>query len=103
MASIRESLWWISEGKLGAVRKPMLEEIPVLVASGITSIVSVMDDPSNLEEYKKENIPFLWFVLIFFVFFVLQKKNTMRFRIPNNSYWFPKKKKKLNPLLFFLM
>ena len=57
---IRENLWWVIPGKLAGVRKPMAEELTELQAAGIGAIVSVMDDPSNLDLYQRVNIPHLW-------------------------------------------
>nr|MDZ8061723.1 dual specificity protein phosphatase family protein [Nostoc sp. EkiNYC01] len=57
---IRENLWWVIPGKLAGVRKPMAEELTELQAAGIHAIVSVMDDPSNLDLYQQANIPYLW-------------------------------------------
>ncbi len=57
---ISENLWWVIPGKLAGVRKPTAEELPELKAAGIGAIVSVMDDPSNLELYKQVNLPHLW-------------------------------------------
>ncbi|MEH2413802.1 phosphatase domain-containing putative toxin [Nostoc sp.] len=56
---ISENLWWVIPGKLAGVRKPMADEL-TLRATGIRAIVSVMDDPSNLDLYQKANIPYLW-------------------------------------------
>lgn len=58
--SISESLWWIIPGKLGGMRKPTPEEIPTLRELGVDTVVSVMDDPSNLDRYGQENVPSLW-------------------------------------------
>lgn len=58
--SIGESLWWVLPGKLGGVRKPTDSELPELQALGVGAIVSVMDDPSNLDCYAKAGIPHLW-------------------------------------------
>ncbi|MBD2205693.1 dual specificity protein phosphatase family protein [Calothrix sp. FACHB-1219] len=57
---IRENLWWVIPGKLAGVRKPMAEELTELQAAGIHAIVSVMDDPSNLDLYQQADIPYLW-------------------------------------------
>ncbi len=57
---IAENLWWVIRGKLAGVRKPMPEELPELQKLGIGAIVSVMDDPSNLELYEQANLPHLW-------------------------------------------
>ncbi|WP_244329298.1 dual specificity protein phosphatase family protein [Tolypothrix sp. PCC 7910] len=42
------------------MRKPTAEELTELQEAGISAIVSVMDDPSNLELYQNANIPYLW-------------------------------------------
>lgn len=57
---IEENLWWVIPGKLAGVRKPMAEELIELQAAGIGALVSVMDDPSNLDLYKQADIPHLW-------------------------------------------
>ena len=38
----------------------MPEELTELQAAGIGAIVSVMDDPSNLDLYQQADIPYLW-------------------------------------------
>ena len=58
--SISDNLWWVIPNKLAGVRKPLAEEIPVLQKMGIGAIVSVMDDPSNIDLYKQIGIPHLW-------------------------------------------
>lgn len=57
---ITENLWWVIPKKLAGVRKPTAEELPELQAAGIGAIVSVMDDPTNLDLYQQSNIPYLW-------------------------------------------
>jgi atypical dual specificity phosphatase len=57
---ISENLWWVIPHKLAGVRKPMAEELTELQESGVGAIVSVMDDPSNLDVYQQANIPHLW-------------------------------------------
>ncbi|MEB3339637.1 dual specificity protein phosphatase family protein [Okeania sp.] len=57
---IAENLWWVIPGKLAGVRKPTAEELPELQKLGIGAIVSLMDDPSNLELYEQANLPHLW-------------------------------------------
>ena len=57
---ITENLWWVIPDKLAGVRKPTEEELPELQKLGIGAIVSVMDDPSNLELYEQANLPHLW-------------------------------------------
>jgi protein-tyrosine phosphatase len=58
--SIIENLWWVIPGKLAGVRKPTPEETAALQTVGVGAIVSVMDDPTNLEAYEKTEIPYLW-------------------------------------------
>ena len=58
--SIAENLWWVIPGKLAGVRKPMAEELTELQQTGVGAIVSVMDDPSNLDLYQLAGIPHLW-------------------------------------------
>ncbi len=57
---IGEKLWWVVPGKLAGVRKPIPAEITELKAAGVGAIVSVMDDPANLDVYEQENIPYRW-------------------------------------------
>lgn len=57
---IEKNLWWVIPGKLAGVRKPAPEEITDLQAAGVGAIVSVMDDPSNLDLYQQANLPHLW-------------------------------------------
>ncbi len=57
---IAENLWWVLPGKLAGVRKPTADEISQLKAAGVGAIVSVMDDPSNLDLYEQANIPHCW-------------------------------------------
>ena len=57
---INKNLWWVIPGKLAGVRKPMVEELTDLQTAGIGAIVSVMDDPSNVDLYQRSEIPYLW-------------------------------------------
>lgn len=57
---ITDNLWWVVPGKLAGVRKPTAAEIALLKAAGIGAIVSVMDDPANLDLYQKTDLPYLW-------------------------------------------
>ncbi len=58
--SITENLWWVIPDKLAGVRKPTAEELAELQTAGVGAIVSVMDDPTNLDLYQQSNIPYLW-------------------------------------------
>lgn len=57
---IAANLWWVIPDKLAGVRKPVAEEIAELQKAGIGAVVSVMDDPSNLDLYQRLEIPYLW-------------------------------------------
>ena len=57
---ITENLWWAIPGKLAGVRKPTAVELEKLKTAGIGAIVSVMDDPSNMDLYEQIGIPHLW-------------------------------------------
>jgi atypical dual specificity phosphatase len=58
--AIAENLWWVIPDKLAGVRKPTTDEIIELKNAGIGAIVSVMDDPSNLDAYEQTGLPYLW-------------------------------------------
>ena len=60
IGSIEQNLWWVIPNKLAGVRKPTAEELIELLGVGINAIVSVMDDPSNLDFYQQVGIPYLW-------------------------------------------
>lgn len=60
IGSIEQNLWWVIPNKLAGVRKPTAEELIELLGVGINAIVSVMDDPSNLDFYQQAGIPYLW-------------------------------------------
>ncbi|MBC8122768.1 MAG: dual specificity protein phosphatase family protein [Gemmatimonadaceae bacterium] len=57
---ISQNLWWVVPGQLAGVRKPTAEEIPELRSSGVDAIVSVMDDPGNLDLYQSVGLTHLW-------------------------------------------
>ena len=57
---IAANLWWVIPDKLAGVRKPVAEDIAELQKAGIGAVVSVMDDPSNLDLYQRLEIPYLW-------------------------------------------
>jgi len=58
--TLQESIWWIIPGQLAGMRKPAANELEALKAEGIGAIVSVMDDPSNLDLYAAAQIPYRW-------------------------------------------
>ena len=53
-------LWWLIPGELAGMRKPNGAELATLQNAGIGAIVSVMDDPGNLDLYKAAQIPHCW-------------------------------------------
>lgn len=57
---ILDNLWWALPGKLAGMRKPTVDEILELKAAGIGAIVSVMDDPANLDLYEQAGLPHRW-------------------------------------------
>jgi atypical dual specificity phosphatase len=57
---LAQSLWWVIPGTLAGVRKPEVAELEQLKALGVAAIVSVMDDPSNLDAYAQAGIPYRW-------------------------------------------
>ena len=57
---ILDNLWWVIPQELAGVRRPTAEELPDLQVAGISAIVSLMDDPGNLDLYKQVNLPHLW-------------------------------------------
>ncbi|BAU14794.1 dual specificity protein phosphatase [Leptolyngbya sp. NIES-3755] len=57
---ISENLWWVLPNRLAGMRKPTASEIADLKTLGIGAIVSVMDDPSNLDLYEQANLPYRW-------------------------------------------
>lgn len=57
---IADNLWWVIPDKLAGVRKPTAAELADLRAAGVGAIVSVMDDPANLDLYEQAKLPFRW-------------------------------------------
>jgi protein-tyrosine phosphatase len=58
--SLQASIWWILPGRLAGMQKPEADELAILKAEGIGAIVSIMDDPSNLNLYEVAQIPYRW-------------------------------------------
>ncbi|MEM9264878.1 MAG: dual specificity protein phosphatase family protein [Cyanobacteria bacterium P01_F01_bin.13] len=52
--------WWVLPKRLAGFHKPTAEELTVLKANGISAIVSVLSDDSNLDLYKQNTIPHIW-------------------------------------------
>lgn len=58
--ALQDSIWWLIYNQLAGMRKPAADELEALQAAGIGAIVSVMDDPSNLDLYEAAGIPHRW-------------------------------------------
>ncbi|MEM6612419.1 MAG: dual specificity protein phosphatase family protein [Cyanobacteria bacterium P01_C01_bin.72] len=55
-----DNVWWLISGKLAGMPRPQLKNLSELKKLGIKGVVSVMDEPSGIEEYKKEGFQALW-------------------------------------------
>lgn len=53
-------VWWLIPEKLAGMSRPPLEDLPQLYQAGMRGIVSVMDEPSGIEEYKEAGFQALW-------------------------------------------
>ena len=53
-------VWWLIPGKLAGMSRPPLEDLARLYQSGMGGIVSVMDEPSGIEEYREAGFQALW-------------------------------------------
>ena len=53
-------VWWLIPGKLAGMSRPPLEDLPQLYQAGMRGIVSVMDEPSGIEEYREAGFEALW-------------------------------------------
>ncbi|MEM8777262.1 MAG: dual specificity protein phosphatase family protein [Cyanobacteria bacterium P01_G01_bin.49] len=60
ISSYPDYVWWLSPGRLAGMPRPPLEDLPVLYQAGMRGIVSVMDEPSNIEEYQDGGFQALW-------------------------------------------
>lgn len=59
-ASYPDYVWWLISDKLAGMSRPPLEDLLQLYQAGMRGIVSVMDEPSGIEEYKKAGFQALW-------------------------------------------
>ena len=55
-----DSIWWLIPKKLAGMSRPSLEDLARLYRAGIRGIVSVMDEPSGIEEYREAGFQTLW-------------------------------------------
>ena len=53
-------VWWLIPQRLGGMSRPPLEDLPRLFRAGIRGIVSVMDEPSGIKEYREAGFQALW-------------------------------------------
>ncbi|MEO0835185.1 MAG: dual specificity protein phosphatase family protein [Cyanobacteria bacterium J06642_3] len=53
-------VWWLLPNKLAGMSRPPIEDLPQLNQAGLKGIVSVMDEPSGIEEYKDAGFKALW-------------------------------------------
>lgn len=53
-------VWWLIPKKLAGMSRPPLEDLPRLYQAGMRGIVSLMDEPSGIEEYKEAGFQALW-------------------------------------------
>ena len=58
--SYPDYVWWLVPGKIAGMPRPPLEDLPQLYQAGMRGIVSVMDEPSGIEEYKAAGLNALW-------------------------------------------
>lgn len=58
--SYPDYVWWLIPDKLAGMSRPPLEDLPQLHQAGMRGIVSVMDEPSGIKEYKEAGFQALW-------------------------------------------
>ncbi|NEP01744.1 MAG: protein phosphatase [Symploca sp. SIO2E9] len=58
--SYPDYIWWVKPGLLAGMPRPPLEDLPQLYQAGMRGIVSVMDEPSGIEEYREAGFSALW-------------------------------------------
>ncbi len=49
-------LWWVIPERLAGMPRPSLEDLPQLYNAGLRGVVSVIDEPSLITEYKKAGL-----------------------------------------------
>ncbi|MEM8613031.1 MAG: dual specificity protein phosphatase family protein [Cyanobacteria bacterium P01_H01_bin.105] len=64
LPTISEQLWWVLPNYLAGVRKPTAQELAALKDAGISALVSLLSDNSNLDLYTQNNIPHVWMPII---------------------------------------
>ena len=58
--SYPDYVWWVTPGLLAGMSRPTLEDLPQLYQAGMRGIVSVMDEPSGIDEYRGAGFQALW-------------------------------------------
>ncbi len=58
--SYPDYVWWVTPGLLAGMSRPPLEDLPQLYQAGMRGIVSVMDEPSGIDEYRGAGFQALW-------------------------------------------
>ncbi len=53
-------VWWLIPEKLAGMSRPTLEDLAQLYQAGMRGIVSVMDEPSGIKEYREAGFQALW-------------------------------------------
>lgn len=61
---IAQQLWWVEPERLAGIRKPTEPELTELRREGVSALVSLLSDDSNLDLYKQHNIPHIWVPII---------------------------------------
>ena len=58
--SYPDYVWWVTPGLLAGMSRPPLEDLAQLYQAGMRGIVSVMDEPSGINEYREAGFQALW-------------------------------------------
>ncbi len=58
--SYPDYVWWVTPELLAGMSRPPLEDLPQLYQAGMRGIVSVMDEPSGINEYREAGFQALW-------------------------------------------
>ena len=53
-------VWWLIPNQLAGMSRPPLKDLSQLYQVGIRGIVSVMDEPSGIQEYQQAGFQGLW-------------------------------------------
>ncbi|MEL7418388.1 MAG: dual specificity protein phosphatase family protein [Cyanobacteria bacterium J06555_3] len=58
--SLPDYVWWLMPKKLAGMSRPPLSDLLQIYQAGIRGIVSVMDEPSGIDEYRAAGFQALW-------------------------------------------